>query len=983
MHRSDAGLVARRGAALALSLALLVLAGGPSLAQEDPRAKEIREVEKQLAELKAKLDALKAIDPTKGRQPLEVKHALAWRSVVRPQLSRDGKWFACALLPSEGKGEILARQAAGDKAHSFKEIEGLAGLEFSPDGAWLCYATSPRRTNPALGPPAPASPSAVLVNLASGARTEFEGATRFVFSGPEGNALALLKPPPAPPVVPGSTAPPAPRGRGSDLVLRDLASGKDLTLGNVAEFGFDKKGAKLVLVLDTAGKGGNGVQVRDMKTGVLSQLESGKASYSGLSWTEARDAFALHKSEEEKGKTEKKVTLLACTDLATLSPMDPSAAAGFPKDLAVGPGMAMLSDDRSTVFFRIHDPKKGGAPAEAPKGKGKGKGKAAPTPAEVAKAAAPPSEKPDLVIWHWNDSRLQSEQQKRAGMDGQKSFLCAFRPKDGKFVRLADEALPGVSLMPKQRYAVAMDGKPYERSGSLDGKRLADIHVIDVQTGERHAALKKMRNYSGSSPDGAKLLYYDEGEYHVYDIPTRKSRTITKGVGASFIDTEDDHPVDRPPTRALGWTKGSDAVLLSDGWDVWRVPVAEGTATNLTGNGKKDGIRYQGRVVLDPEEKGADLAQPQVFAMYGERTKKSGYRRIGPKGESEVLCWDDAAFGGLQKAKDADVFIHTRETTTAFPDVYVSDASLKSPRRLTTANPEQDKFKFCAGSMLVDYESKNGDKLQGALFLPADYEKGKKYPTIVYIYEKLSQGKNRYVMPRLTGGGFNASLYTSGGYAVFMPDIRYKLNDPGMSSVACVLPALDAAIATGVVDKDKVALHGHSWGGYQTAFLITQTNAFKAAVAGAPLTDLISMYSSIYWNVGIANGPIFESSQGRFTAGYWEMPEAYIRNSPVFHAKKVQTPLILLHNDKDGAVDFNQGIEYFNTLRRLDKPVVMLQYKGENHGLAKQANMKDYTARMREFFDHHLMGKEAPGWLKEGVPHLKMDDHLKTRTFKE
>jgi dipeptidyl aminopeptidase/acylaminoacyl peptidase len=212
-----------------------------------------------------------------------------------------------------------------------------------------------------------------------------------------------------------------------------------------------------------------------------------------------------------------------------------------------------------------------------------------------------------------------------------------------------------------------------------------------------------------------------------------------------------------------------------------------------------------------------------------------------------------------------------------------------------------------------------------------------------------------------------------------MPDIKYKVNDPGMSAVWCVLPALEAAVKTGVVDRAHVGLQGHSWGGYQTAFLITQTDAFKAAVAGAPLTDLVSMYSSMYWNTGSANQPIFESSQGRFTSGYWDNLEAFIRNSPVFHAKNVKTPLMLLHNDKDGAVDFTQGIEYFNTLRRLDKPVVMLQYKGENHGLAKTANMRDYSVRMREFFDHHLMGKPAPVWLKDGVPHLKLDEHLTER----
>ena len=212
-----------------------------------------------------------------------------------------------------------------------------------------------------------------------------------------------------------------------------------------------------------------------------------------------------------------------------------------------------------------------------------------------------------------------------------------------------------------------------------------------------------------------------------------------------------------------------------------------------------------------------------------------------------------------------------------------------------------------------------------------------------------------------------------------MPDIVYKLNDPGMSAVACVLPALKAAIATGVVDAKRVGLHGHSWGGYETAFLVTQTDAFRVALAGAPLTDMVSMYSSVYWNTGTANQPIFESNQGRFTSSYLENTEAYIRNSPVYHAANVKTPLLMMANDKDGAVDWTQSIEYYNTLRRLGKPVVMLSYKGENHHLAKPENKKDYTVRVKEFFDSYLNDKEAPKWWLEGVKRIDLKEHLEQR----
>jgi dipeptidyl aminopeptidase/acylaminoacyl peptidase len=330
------------------------------------------------------------------------------------------------------------------------------------------------------------------------------------------------------------------------------------------------------------------------------------------------------------------------------------------------------------------------------------------------------------------------------------------------------------------------------------------------------------------------------------------------------------------------------------------------------------------------------------------------------------------------KAKNADVFAYAKSTSTTFPDYYVTDGSFRAGTRLTDANPQQKEFAWSSGAKLIDYVGDKGEKLQGALYLPANYQPGKSYPTLVYIYEKLSQNLHAYKAPSNTEA-LNIAWYTSRGYAVLTPDIHYQVNDPGMSAVWCVLPALKAAIASGVVDSARVGLQGHSWGGYQTAFLVTQTKMFKAAIAGAPLTDMVSMYLSIYWNTGGGDMAIFEASQGRFTGGWWDDWDAYYRNTPIFAAKNVSTPLIILSNDKDGAVDHMQGIEYYNTLRRMQKPVVMLEYKGENHGLVKPANQKDYAIRMREFFDHFLLGAPAPDWWTEGVPHLKMEEHLKAR----
>jgi len=934
-------------------------------------------------------------------RPIAVNDILTWKRLHSAVVSNDGKWFAYRISPTEGDSELVVKNLSdgAEKRFPIGEYDApgfafpgarVAGIEFSEDSKWIAFEVRPKRIEArrARRDRKPVSNKTTLVELASMKTVEFEKAKSFAFAGERGEWLAVHRAgnapaaPPTPPAAPASGAPPAPAGpTGTDLILHELATGNQLNLGNVAEYAFNKSGEHLALIIDAAEQAGNGVQLRDMTSGAVRPLDSGKASYKSLSWTEKGDGLAAVKGVEDKAFEDKLYSLVAWkgAGLAAKAAFDPKSETSFPAGMTISPNRKPVwTEDLAAVSFGIHElrkkkdvPKPGAVKPDAAKPEGD-----APAPPPVAAPKDEP-DKPDIVIWHHADSRLQSMQQVQERQDKNSSHLCLYWAAEKKFVRLADEKLRQVTLAPKEKFAIGTDLSPYELSGNLNGQRYSDIYVVDVKSGERKLALRKNRYYFGASPVGTHFLYYQDGHYYAYDMAAMSGKNLTEKVSTSFVNSEDDHNIDKPPAFPLGWTADGNGALLSDLWDVWHVPV-NGKAVNLTGNGKKEKIRYTSRYRLDPEEKGIDLSKPMYVRAYGEWTKKSGIGLVeSGKPGVKTLVWDDASFGSLMKAKSADTYLYTRESNQDYPEYFSSDATLSGATKVSNGGEQQKTYLWSAGTKLIDYTSEKGDKLQGALFLPANYEPGKKYPTIVYIYEKLSQGMNTY--GQLTANGFNKSVYTSNGYAVLMPDIKYKINDPGMSAVWCLTPAVKAAVATGVVDPDKVALHGHSWGGYQTAFMITQSNLFKAAIAGAPLTDLISMYSSIYWNTGTTNQPIFESSQGRFTSGYMDNPEPYIRNSPVFHAQNVKTPLMILHNDKDGAVDFTQGIEYYNTLRRLQKNVIMLQYKGENHGLVKPANRKDYTVRMLEFFDYHLKGKQPPKWIEEGVPHLKIKDHIDER----
>jgi dipeptidyl aminopeptidase/acylaminoacyl peptidase len=929
-----------------------------------------------------------AAGPKKPR-PMSWKDIASWKYINTPNvmLSPDGKWFAWPLLTTEGDGELIIK-TTGDTVTRRYPIGGAsqASFAFSEDGQWIAFKQFPayKETKAAAKTPGrQLFDKLFIVNLATGKSTTFEKAGDYAFNGKAATCLAVSL------VREKATGPKPDDPKSNDLLLIELKTGKIQDIGSVGEFMWDKPGTWLAYTTETAGKTGNGLYLLSAATRQTTVLDNDKMTYKSLSWKEEGDAFAVLKMKKDTSwKTEKGI-VIGVKDLGPAPKVvvyDPAKdSASFPKGMTVsGNRTPRWSDDLSRLFFGIaalKPEKKRAAPGSA---------------ADSAKKDGD-TIKPDMIIWNGRDSRLQSRQQVEETQDKEFSWYGMLDVAGNHFIRLNDSTQRSLTLLPKTHYALVEDRSAYELDNNLDGQTYEDIYIVDLATGRGRKWMAKFYLPSFASgprpsPDGKKLVYGLDGNYYVYDIPSDRSVNITDKIPASFVNTEDDHNVQKPLTPVLGWSSDSKYLLIHDLWDIWEISASGeganggGGAVNLTRNGRNEHIRYQFRYVLDPEEKekGIDITQPLYISMYGEWTKKSGIGRIGSgkgvwQAGVESLVWEDSGIGSLSKAKHAAVYAFSREDFSKPTEFFVGGPLLKDAVQATHNTPLADRYTWSAGVRLVNYVSEKGDSLQGALFLPAGYEQGRKYPTIVYYYEKLSQTLHNYVRPDYSRTGWNPTMYTSNGYAVFIPDIVYKLNDPGMSAVWCVIPGVRAAIQTGVIDEQHIGIHGHSWGGYQTAFLVTQTDMFRAAAAGAPLTDMISMYDMIYWNAGIGDMSIFEASQGRLTTGPWDNWDAYRRNSPVYHVKDVKTPLLILHNDKDGAVDFEQGIEYYNALRRLKKPVTMITYRGENHGLARRENMRDYSIRMMEFFDYYLKGKPAPEWWIKGIDRVDMDEELDRR----
>ncbi|MGN0003130.1 MAG: prolyl oligopeptidase family serine peptidase [Sphingobacterium composti] len=932
--------------------------------------------------------------------------------------SPDGKWLAYVSGPTEGDLTLTLRNTQDTTKFNYKIGGASTPIFFNQNAQYFSFFENLKHTEIKANEKSrrPSSKKLKIVALKDTASVTFDKVQNYSFSNEDSKWVAIRFEGQG--GAPASPMAPRPEGaaKGADLLLYNLTTKKKYNLGNVSEYNFNKSGQYLAYIIDANGKNGNGIFLMDLNTGISNALHNDEATFSKLAWNKEGTAFALLKSKSDKKYKTPVYTLLGVKNLKahnaevfTYSGLDENqitAGFGISENSS-----AFWSKDLKTIFFGIGKLEKAEeakstekkideiAKADAKNAAAKDSIAASKDSTQVATNSKQPAtpqkpainkkdlEKPDMIIWNWQDVRLQSAQRTRLQSDKNYTTMSAWNVDENKFVSLADSAVKSIALSPNQLVGYGFDYKPYEFESNLNGQSYADLYIVDIKTGNKQLAFKKM--YLNAmrglqfSPQSDYLLFYNDGNYFTLNTKTLAKTNITENIGTSFVDMLADHNVEKSGIGSFGFTADNKFVLLRDNFDVWKVSIDGKSAEQLTDNWKNQKLLSTNVNNLYPDDDFIDLKKDQYFNIYNHANKQKGVALLAANAKKmHVLKLDDSSFGGIRKPKNSSNLFYTIEKSNVAPEIFVAtDKNLSTEKQLTNNTSDKQKDVLSAGSKLITYVSAHGDTLEATLHLPANYIEGQSYPTITYIYERLTNEHNSYSQPSYPGGGFNRAMYTNNGYAVLMPDIKYKLNDPGMSAVACVVPAVKAAIATGIVDEKNVAIHGHSWGGYQTSFLITQTDIFKAAVAGAPLTNMISMYSLIYWNTGSSNQSIFESSQGRLTTGYWDNWDAYVRNSPIYHIKKVNTPLIIMHNDKDGAVDYTQGVEYYNSLRRLNKPVVMLTYNGENHGLVKEVNRKDYAVRMMEYFDHYLKGKPAPDWWAKGIDFIDLPKHLEDRAF--
>ena len=897
-----------------------------------------------------------------------------WETLGTGDLSADGKWLAYSVRRVNTDEELRIASLTGAR----KDIVAAFGRgpQFSDNSRFLAYSigVSEAEQDKLKKAKKPVEDKLGILNLATGETVTIEKLSAFAFSK-GGRFLAMRKYPPERPSTAPAPTPPSPRGRvetpdaaadapGATLVVRDLETGADATFGNVSSYAWSEASPYLAMTISAEGKTGNGVQVFNPASSQLRVLDSGAAIYKGLAWRKDSDDLAVLKSKADEKFEDDTHILLAWKALEHKYTFDPAATAGIPAGQRIVAFRPLSwSDDGSAIFFGIAEweakPEKPSKEAEKDK-----------------KSDTAEDEQAEVDVWHTRDPHAIPEQKLRADRDRERNLLAAWRPESGAVVVLGADLKEGITLVKGQKHAIVLDALPYEKQ-DMFGRRVEDLYVLDTLTGKRVKIESGLEYEMGSSPDGRYVLYFRGDHYWTYDIQTGTRADISKNIPPALWNHDYDHPVkQKPPYGVAGWSKAGRSVLIYDEYDIWEGLPDGSKATKLT-NGAPEQIRHR-YVKLDPKEEFIDLDKPVYLSLYGQWTKRTGYARLTKTAAGQTvdrLLWMDKGASRLAKGKDSAVFAYVVEDFNESPNYFTAAGDLKDPHQMSDTNPFQKDYAW-GRSELIDYKNERGERSQAALFYPANYEAGRKYPMIVYIYEIVSNVVHRYNVPS-DRAPYSPAVFTSKGYFVYEPDITYRPRDPGVSAVQSVVPAVKKIIDMGLVDAKRIGIVGHSWGAYQTCFLATNTNIFAAAVAGAPLTDLVSMYGSVYWNNGIPETGHYETGQERMEVPLWDDPQAYIRNSPVFSLPKMTAPLLVAFGDKDGAVDWHQGIEMYNMARRLSKEMVLLVYAGENHSLAKKANQMDYHNRIVDWFDHYLAGAPAKDWMVKGQTYLEREKELK------
>lgn len=869
------------------------------------------------------------------KQAMTFDEMIGWQRIAEQSISENGKWVVCKMEPWRGDATVYLYNDKGEEKASF---EPASKGEFSTSSDYLLVTRVPaleevealqlKKTAKEKMP----MNSLDIYRLAGGKET-IDSLKSYKLSE-TADWLAFQR---------GSKA-------DSTLYIRSLNGANRDSFPAVTNFGFAKKGNVLYFVSDSV-----------LYT-YIPQKGSKRIS-------EEKGVFKKISFDEEGNK----LAYLFCPD-------KDSTATGNALYLSEKNAMGVRIAERgNTAFPTLWVISENGNLSFSKNGERLFFG-TAPAPKEKDTTILAEN-RPDVQIWKWDEGTQYTQQTYNKASDLKRSYTAVYNIGKKSLFQLATEAFTSLQFADEGNANIALlsTSKPYDTESMWTGRSRYDIYTVNLETGERTQIVEAGNSRMAFSPEGKYTYWYCEQDSSWYTRSVADGKEYRLTTPQTFTAWDEDNDVPDYPGAygAAGWTTGDQFLLIKDRYDIWKFsPTASSAPVNLTVNGRKEQITYS-LVRFDTEQKAYNLDEQQFLNGFNEKTKGSGFytAQLSKQTAPKTLLAGNFTLASLSKAKQADAVIYTQETYEQYPDIRLSNLSFKKSIQLTHGIRQQDSI-IWGTAELTSWISLDGKPLEGVIYKPANFDPNKKYPVIVNFYERNAHTLYNYHTPSPGRSTIDYPFYLSHGYIIFNPDVRYADGYPGESCYNCVMPGITALIAKGYINEKAIAAQGHSWGGYQVAYLATRTNLFAAIESGAPVVNMLSAYGGIRWGSGLNRSFQYEHGQSRIGGTIWDMPMQYIENSPLFNMNKVTTPILIMHNDADGHVPWYQGIEYFVALKRLQKPVWLLNYTSEPHWPSRLANRLDFQKRMFQFFQHYLQNAPMPKWMDEGVPAVDQEFEL-------
>jgi dienelactone hydrolase len=929
-----------------------------------------------------------------------------WKGISGEAISRDGRWVLYSLTLQDGDPELVIRSVGSGTEY---RVPRGTGARFSAAGGHVVAQVQPAKDAARQAkldkkkPDEQPKADLIIVDLATGEQTVIERVKSFALPADRGAWVAYLLEKPleakadadAPdagaeatpeaveettttePVAAPSEASEdgddekAPKEDGTTLIVRALVDGTEWRYESVSEYAAAADGAALGYLTSTADDAGDGAFVVPMQMGTpvsTVALADAPGHYSDLAVSETGARVAFLSDSATYADDQPEFVLHVGDARGPAAAVASSGADGLDGGWWVSDKATPAFSKRGARLFFGTAPRPQPEPDEEP---------------------MLDDEKVVVDIWNWRDPLLQPMQLLQAQRERDRTYQAVVHLDDGnRVVQLEHVDLPDVTVFHEGdgNYAFGSSGLPYRQSISWEFPSFADHVLVDVRSGERNLVAGRHQGPFNTSPDGGWAVWWDGTDLawigrelsREPDGDWSTANHLTAALPHPVHNEDHDWPYAPMPYGLAGWRqvdaadRGNGApveALIYDRFDIWAIDPAGVRAPRAvtSGYGRDDQLQLR-YLQLEPDAAWISGAAMLLSGLH-EPTKDAGFWTVAANGKRppEQLVREPKRFGRPRKAEDADVLLYTRQDIEEFPNLWVTGMDFSDAQQVSDANPQQDDYNW-ATAELTTWRSLDGEVLKGIVHKPEDFDPTKQYPMIVYFYERNANNLHAHYTPTPHRSTIRPTWYASRGYIVFTPDITYQVGYPGESALKDVVSGVLHMIDTGYVDQENIGVQGHSWGGYQIAYLVTKTDIFKAAAGGAPVSNMTSAYGGIRWGSGMSRMFQYEKTQSRLGGTLWEAPLRYIENSPVFWADKVNTPLLMLHNDEDGAVPWEQGIEMFVALRRLNKPAWLVNYNGEPHWPTTYPNIRDWNIRMQQFFDHYLMDAPAPVWLAQGVP---------------